>query len=57
MKPTVSGGCLHVAQWGLAESYEGGNGRKVAYKALFPQGLSINHNFLATVRLAGDLPV
>jgi hypothetical protein len=57
MKPTVSGDSLYVAQWGFAESYEGGNDRKAAYKALFPRGLSLNHNFLATVRLAGDLPV
>jgi transposase len=42
---------------GLAESYEGGNGRKAAYKVLFSQDLSLNHNFLATVRLAGDRPV
>jgi hypothetical protein len=54
MKPTVSGGLLHVAQWGLAGGSEGETGWKAVYKALFPWGLYLNHNFLATVRLAGD---
>jgi hypothetical protein len=54
MKPTVPGGPLHVTQWGLAGSCEGENGRKAVYKALFPRGLSLNHNFLATVRLSGN---
>jgi hypothetical protein len=47
---------LHAAQWGIAGSFEGETDRKAVDKVLFPWGLRLNHNFLATVRLAGDPP-